>query len=231
MGKCLQESASGDNFELTRRLALALIAQLEEESHHVPTLESENPRSMTMNALTADIAMQISYLETALLAPAELRDLRVLCNAAYEEDVTLVLSEVGPGVHALGRVNDVLVSHAMIVTRELQVAGGKSLRTAYIELVATDPSHQRRGYASALLRALVTQMGDYDIAALSPSAEAFYARLGWERWRGPLRVRTAAGEEATPEDEEVMVLRLPRTPAHLDLDAPLSIESRPGEVW
>jgi aminoglycoside 2'-N-acetyltransferase I len=102
---------------------------------------------------------------------------------------------------------------------------------AYIELVATDPASQGNGYASMLLRALVSKLTKHDIAGLSPSAESFYARLGWELWRGPLFVRTEAGIESSPEDEEVMILRLPRTPAHLDLDAPLSVEWRPGEVW
>jgi hypothetical protein len=32
-------------------------------------------------------------------------------------------------------------------------------------------------------------------------------------------------------DEQVMVLRLPRTPAGLSLDAPLSAEWREGEFW
>lgn len=175
--------------------------------------------------------MLIAYVMTTALTPSDLRDILAVGEAAYEEDVRPFLRDCGPGRHALGRVNGALVLHAMIVTRELQVAGGRSLRTAYIELVATDPPYQRRGYASALLRALVTQMTDYDIGALSPSAESFYARLGWERWRGPLSERTAAGLVASAADEEVMILRLPRTPSDLDPDAPLSVEWRPGEVW
>jgi aminoglycoside 2'-N-acetyltransferase I len=38
-----------------------------------------------------------------------------------------------------------------------------------------------------------------------------------------------AGVLGTP-DEQVMVLRLPRTPL-LDLDAALTAEWRPGELW
>jgi hypothetical protein len=53
--------------------------------------------------------------------------------------------------------------------------------------------------------------------------------LGWELWRGPLATRTDAGLVPTP-DEEVMILRLARTPA-LSLDEPLSVEWRVGEVW
>ncbi len=175
--------------------------------------------------------MLIAYVMTTALTPSDLRDILAVGEAAYEEDVRPFLRDCGPGCHALGRVNGVLVSHAMIVSRELQVAGGTPLRTAYVELVATDPPQQGRGYASELLCALVSQLTDFDIAALSPSAESFYARLGWERWRGPLLIRTATALKSSPDDEEVMILRLPRTPPDLDLDAPLSVEWRPGEVW
>jgi hypothetical protein len=56
-----------------------------------------------------------------------------------------------------------------------------------------------------------------------------YARLGWEFWRGPLFIRRAGRLIPTP-DEEVMILRLPKTPP-LDLEAPLSVEWREGELW
>jgi len=178
-----------------------------------------------------DTALHIEYCTTQNLAPSDRRAILTVGDAAYEEDVTPLLRDCGPGLHALGRVSGALVTHALIVARELQVTGSAPLRTAYVELVATDPPQQRKGYASALLRALVSQMTEYDIAALSPSEESFYARFGWERWRGPLMVRTETGLESSPEDEEVMILRLPRTPAQLDLTAPVSVEWRPGEVW
>ena len=92
---------------------------------------------------------------------------------------------------------------------------------------ATAPDRQGRGYASAIMRRLAAAIGDWSLGALSPSDASFYARLGWERWRGPLSIRTADGPLATP-DEEVMILRLPATPP-LDLDAPLSAEWRAGE--
>ena len=136
---------------------------------------------------------------------------------------------VGPGEHLLGWEDGRLASHLMWVTRWLQVRDGPLLRTAYVELVATTPAMQRRGYATALLEYIPLQVTDFDLAALSPAPDALYARLGWGFWRGPLAMRTADGLEPTP-DEEVMVLKLPRTPV-LDLEAPLSIEWRPGEVW
>ncbi len=175
--------------------------------------------------------MQIEYYATGELAPSLRAEILAVCESAYEEPMAPYLADIGPGVHAVGRIDGRLATHAMLVTRTLQMTGRRALRTAYVEMVATAPSLQGRGYASALLRDLVTQLGDYDLAALSPSDEGFYARLGWELWRGPLSVRTDRGLEASPDDEAVMILRLARTPPDLDLDAPLSVEWRPGEVW
>ena len=70
---------------------------------------------------------------------------------------------------------------------------------------------------------------DFDLGALCPAIPLMYARLGWEFWCGPLFIRRADRLIPTP-DEDVMILRLPRTPP-LDLEAPLSVEWREGELW
>ncbi|HEY1011580.1 MAG TPA: GNAT family N-acetyltransferase [Herpetosiphonaceae bacterium] len=172
--------------------------------------------------------LTITLVPGELLAPATRAEVLRLCSAAYEEDFEPYLRYSGP-VHVLGYRGAALVSHAMWVTRWLQAGDGPPLRTAYVEAVATEPGEQGRGYASALLRQLAAAIGDFDLGALSPSDAAFYRRLGWEAWRGPLAIRTDAGLLPTPE-EEVMILRLPRT-GPLDLGAPLSAEWREGELW
>jgi aminoglycoside 2'-N-acetyltransferase I len=174
--------------------------------------------------------VNITIVETPALGSALRREVLTLCHDAYGEELSHYLQDVGPGVHLLGSVDGALVSHAMIVTRELRAEGSAAWVTAYVELVATRPDRQRQGFGSRVMRALVPHMHRFDIAALSPAREAFYERLGWERWRGPLSVRTHTGSIATP-DEQLMVLRLPRTPAVLNLEAPLSIEWRAGEAW
>lgn len=152
-----------------------------------------------------------------------------LCDAAYETDTRRFFEQLGAGEHLLGYQDEALVSHLMWVTRWLQPEGGKSLRTAYVEMVATDPSFQRRGHASELLREFPNHVGEYDLAALCPATEGLYARQGWQFWRGPLSTRRHGILELTP-DERVMLLPLPRTPP-MDWDSGLSVEWRPGEVW
>jgi len=71
---------------------------------------------------------------------------------------------------------------------------------------------------------------EYELGALGTGAFAFYERLGWERWRGPSFVRTPGGLVRTEEDDGfLMILRT--TAAPLDLDAPISCDWRPGDVW
>jgi GNAT superfamily N-acetyltransferase len=167
---------------------------------------------------------------SAAMSEAEHGEVRLLCRVAYDEDLDAYYRQMCPGVHVLGRADGRIVAHLMIVPRWLQPDGHPPLRTGYVELVATDPAYQGRGFASALLRRVPMLLQDYALGALSPSDHRFYARLGWESWQGPLAVRTANGLEPSP-DEEVMVLRLPATPPTLDLGAGLSVEWRPGEAW
>lgn len=168
----------------------------------------------------------------ASLSPTEQQAINALCARAYEADLSRHLAGWPEAVHVLGYLDSQLVSHALWVTRHLQAGHGPVWRTAYVEAVATEPAQQGRGWASAVLRHLAAALPAeaYVLAALSPSDPAFYARLGWELWQGPLGVRTPNGLQASPAEEQVMVLRLPRTPA-LDLTAPLSAEWRPGAPW
>jgi aminoglycoside 2'-N-acetyltransferase I len=175
-------------------------------------------------------SLSIDVAATASLTPDAFRELCELCTAAYREDFVEAFRVLGPGVHVIGRLDGRMVSHAMWVGRLLQAGNRPPLRTAYVEAVATDPAFARRGFASQVLRRLALEIRADDLGALSPAGETLYARLGWELWRGPLFIRTDHGLEPTP-DESVMILRLPNTPADLDLDAALSAEWRPGELW
>jgi aminoglycoside 2'-N-acetyltransferase I len=174
--------------------------------------------------------LSIDVVESSSISPVTLRGICELCTDAYQEDFTEAFTILGPGVHVVGRAEGAIVSHAMWVERALQPGTRAPLRTAYVEAVATKPAFQRRGLASEILKRLAEEIRHYDLGALSPAAETLYARLGWELWRGPLFIRTAAGLEPTPA-ESVMILRVEHTPADLDLNQPLSAEWRPGELW
>lgn len=158
-----------------------------------------------------------------------------LCESAYQEDFSRLFEQLPVSVHILARdEDDTLLSHAEFVPRWLQAAGHGLMRTAYVEAVATAPGARRQGLATAVLQRLhevVAADRDWELAALSPSDAAFYERRGWELWRGPLAIRRDGHLEPSPDDEQVMIRRLPRTPARLDTTTLLTAEWRVGELW
>ena len=174
-------------------------------------------------------ALTLRVVRVEELTAAERKTIIDLCSAAYAERFDHLFETLPNSIHVLAYLDDVIVSHAEWVMRWLQPEGRTPLRTAYVEAVATAPAHQRHGFATSVMRELKEHIDDFDLAALSPSDHHFYERLGWELWRGPLAIRTERGVLSTP-DEEVMILRLPRTP-RLDVNSQLTAEWRVGELW
>ena len=102
--------------------------------------------------------------------------------------------------------------------------------SAYVDTVATLPAYQRRGYGRAVMHELAASISTYDIACLKTARTAFFERLGWERWRGPRAGRSGSELIPTPAHQNVMILRLVKTPP-LDLDRLLTIETQTGRIW
>jgi aminoglycoside 2'-N-acetyltransferase I len=176
--------------------------------------------------------MILRTLRTLELDEATRADVISLCiDAHQEEDFRSLFSYLPPdGLHVLADLGEELVGHAVVTTRWLQPLEGPLLRTAYVDAVATSPAHQRQGIGSAVMTQLASALSDYDVACLETERASFYERLGWERWRGPLAGRSDDGLIPTPDQQGVMVLRLPRTP-ELDPDTLLTIEVHPARIW
>lgn len=173
--------------------------------------------------------LRIRILDSNELVPDLRESVRALCNRAYGTELRHLFATFTETTHVLGYVGSTLASHAMWVTRLLHLVDGPLLRTAYVEMVATEPRFQRRGSATIVMQRLARAITNYDLGALCPAEPEVYERLGWIFWRGPLFIRTQESLFPTPE-ERVMILRLPKTPP-LDLDRPLSAEWRDGELW
>ena len=172
-------------------------------------------------------------LTTEDLSAAQRADVIDVCIAAHENDefrnlfTTFIPSG---GRHFLEYRGPDLVSHAVVTTRWVQPEGRPILKAAYVDAVATLPTYQGRGHASAVMGRLAAEIDDYEIACLQTDRPGFYERLGWEVWRGALAGRSEHGLIPTPEQRGVMVLRLPRTPP-LDLEMRLTIECQPSRIW
>ena len=173
--------------------------------------------------------LQLKVVNSESLSEADRNKIISLCNRAYEEDLEPLFNTFRTATHVLGYYGQSLVSHAMWVDRWLQAGNNQPMCTAYIEMVATEKIYRRRGLATAIMQRVADEIQDFDLAALSPFSVAYYERLDWQLWPGPLFIRTDSGVIPTPE-EEVMILRLPRTP-NLNINDPLSAEWREGELW
>ena len=175
-------------------------------------------------------------LRTDQLTAAEITQIRRLLIAAFGTDPEEAFTEddwqhaVG-GVHFVLQAGGAIVSHASVVERTLRV-DGRPLRTGYVEAVATSPAHQRRGFGTTVMRDVAAYITDeFELGALGTGSHGFYERLGWVTWRGPSSVRTPTGPVPTPDDDGyILVLPTPTSPP-LDLDAPISCDWRPGDVW
>lgn len=181
--------------------------------------------------MSADRTLRFDVVPSAAVHGELRAQLLSLYSRAYQEDFSPYLAPLSPAVHLLARLDGKLVSHAAWVERELRAANLAPLRTAYVEAVATAPEHRGNGYASAILSRIPALLGDFALAALSPSDAGYYRRLGWELWRGPLSYFDPGGVEIDTPGEQAMIHRLPSTPSALDLDARLSTDWRPGDVW
>jgi aminoglycoside 2'-N-acetyltransferase I len=177
-------------------------------------------------------------LSTTDLSAADVAAIRAILDAAFDGDDPDERFTEDDWQHGLGGVHVVLdvageiVAHGAVVERSLHVAG-RPLRTGYVESVATAPERQGRGYGTAVMRDVgVIIAAGYELGALGTGRHAFYQRLGWRTWRGPMSVRTPSGDQPTPdEDGDLLVLRTPATPPDLDESSPISCEWRPGDVW
>ena len=164
------------------------------------------------------------------LSSTEYAAIIALCSQAFEEDYAPYLNSFEDPIHVLGYLDNEIVSQAIWITRWLKTCNGPLLRTAYVEGVATKEIYRRRGYATAVMQRLAEEIANFEIGALSPAETQLYARLGWQYWQGPLFHRKSEQLIPDPEDESMMILRTPKTPA-LNLSLPISIEWREGEVW
>jgi aminoglycoside 2'-N-acetyltransferase I len=159
---------------------------------------------------------------TAELTPGELEALRELVFEAFgerfdEHDWEHTLG----GTHVLVVDDGEPVAHGAVVPRVL-VAGGRELRTGYVEGVAT--RGDRRG---RVVRR------DYELGALADGTRipGFYQRLGWETWRGPTFVAGPGGPVRTAEEDGGILVLRTSTTAGLEPTGALVCDWRAGDVW
>jgi aminoglycoside 2'-N-acetyltransferase I len=177
---------------------------------------------------------QLRTATTAELTTEELAALRRMVFGAFggrfdEHDWEHMLG----GTHVLVVEDGEPVAHGAVVGRVL-VAGGREVRTGYVEGVATRGDRRGMGLATAVMRVVGRVIrGGYELGALADGTRipGFYQRLGWETWRGPTFVAGPEGPVRTAEDDGgILVLRTPVT-AGLEVTGALVGDWRAGDVW
>jgi aminoglycoside 2'-N-acetyltransferase I len=171
---------------------------------------------------------------TAELSGAELAALRRMLFEAFggrfdEHDWDHTLG----GVHVLATEDGEPMAHGAVVPRTLE-AGGRDLRTGYVEGVATRVDRQGRGLATAVMVEVGRVIRErFELGALGDGSgiPGFYQRLGWETWQGPTFVAGPRGRERTAEEDgSILVLRTPAT-GELDPTGSITADWRSGDAW
>jgi aminoglycoside 2'-N-acetyltransferase I len=172
---------------------------------------------------------------TADLSQVELQALRQFLEGAFHDAEEGGLTDED-WAHTLGGIHVIrddggIASHAAVVPRLVEAAG-RTLRTGYVEAVATAAPFRGRGYASSVMRkAAAIVRENYDLGALATGIPDFYTRLGWEVWAGPTFADSPQGRIRTSdEDGAVMILRTPAA-QELDVSGSLTCDWRAGDVW
>lgn len=175
----------------------------------------------------------VRVVESRDLSSADLGAIRRLLDDAFDRDFSDDdWNHALGGWHALIETPSGVVAHAAVVPRRLR-AGETEFHAGYVEAVAVMPDHQRRGLGTTVMQTISDLVRDrFQLGALSTGEWSFYARLGWERWRGPTFVRLADGalQRSPDEDDGVMVLRSGPS-VGLDLTAAIACDERSGDSW
>jgi GNAT superfamily N-acetyltransferase len=132
-----------------------------------------------------DENLKVEVLHADQLTSGQLAEIHALCNrayAVYDVDLEPLFQTFTDTTHVIGWRGSAMVSHAMWVTRWLQPGDQPPLRTAYVEMVATEPEFQGRGFATAVMRRLASAIHDFELGGLSPAEPMLYTKLGWVFW-------------------------------------------------
>lgn len=175
---------------------------------------------------------KVEVIESQDLNHVRLAELRFLLEAAFPNQFSdSDWEHTMGGHHIVLTIDGAMASHAAVVERTLHAAG-RSIRTGYVESVATLPQFQNGGHGSNVMRTTTGFIrGEYDFGALSTGSGDFYESFGWERWQGLTYARGDGRLRRTPDDDDsLMVLRFGST-ARLDLRSPISCEDRNGDAW
>jgi len=174
---------------------------------------------------------ELRTAHTADLDAATLTAARALLYDVFDDMTDQDWEHALGGVHALVWEEGELIGHASVIQRRL-LAGGRALRTGYVEGVGVRADRRGRGHGSDMMGALERVVrGAYELGALgaADAAAAFYAARGWKLWQGPSSALTPVGIRRTGDDDGCIYVFPLAVP--LDLSGELTCDWRDGDPW
>jgi aminoglycoside 2'-N-acetyltransferase I len=176
--------------------------------------------------------MPVRSLATDELTPGELRAIRELMDAAFDDFTDDDMTHGLGGRHFILDADGAIAAHASVVERMLEL-DGRPLRAGYVESVAVTPALQRQRLGTQVMAEATAHIREaYELGALGTGEQPFYEALGWERWAGRSYVRERDGSLRHTADEDAWLMVLRTGPsAAAPLTGTLTCEWREGDVW
>jgi aminoglycoside 2'-N-acetyltransferase I len=174
---------------------------------------------------------EVRTAHTSELDAATLMAARALLEDVFDDMTGHDWEHALGGMHALVWEGPELIGHGSVIQRRL-LAGGRAVRTGYVEAVGVRADRRGRGHGAALMNALERVLrGAYELGALgaTDAGAAFYAARGWRLWQGPSSALTPAGIMRTQEEDGCIYV-FPLGVA-LDLSGELTCDWREGDLW
>jgi aminoglycoside 2'-N-acetyltransferase I len=175
--------------------------------------------------------IEVRTAHTSELDAATLTAARALLEDVFDDMTGHDWEHALGGIHALVWEGPELIGHGSVIQRRL-LAGGRALRTGYVEAVGVRADRRGRGHGAALMDVLERVVrGAYELGALGATdvGAAFYAARGWRLWQGPTSALTPAGIKRTQEEGGCIYVFPPGGP--LDLSGELTCDWREGDLW
>ncbi|OIJ67981.1 GNAT family N-acetyltransferase [Streptomyces mangrovisoli] len=177
-------------------------------------------------------AASLRTAHTADLAPAELRAVRSLLDAAFDGDLDDQDFEHGlGGMHALVEDGSGLLAHGSVVMRRV-CHRDRWLRVGYVEAVGVRPDARRRGHGGRVMGALeriVDRAYDAGMLSATDDGARLYTARGWQRWPGRMSALGPRGIVPLPDEDGGTYLR-PALAGPLDPAHGLLFDWRDGDV-
>lgn len=108
-----------------------------------------------------------------------------LCTRAFADDFSNLFARRPNARHVVIRIDNRIVGHGCWEPLPVSISSVTSI-SAWISAVAVEPTLRRSGIGTGIMSAIESDCERMQLGLLSAAEPAFYVRLGWRRWMGPV---------------------------------------------